>query len=625
MKIRFALFLFLLAFFAFFVGGQSKPEAGQDWVEFPAVSESLCVNNLFQSNMVIQRDKPVRVWGWASPGEKVTVSFGGQTKSAVADQGRSWKVTLAAMAANSTPQIMKVTGKESILTFENILIGDVWILGGQSNMEMALGRIEGGRMEIQSANFNGIRHLTVPRNSIQEFQKSFPLTQKWDKQRESHVRSSDYWEVCSPKTIGDLSGIGYVFARRIHMAIQVPVGVIDTSVGGSTLESWTPFAAVRKVGGSETRRWVSEQEEYIAAYDPKKELEERVQRKKAWLEKMKSLGKTPRPVNSLIPTDLRPPRIKAGNLYGGMIAPLAGFSAKGIIWHQGYNNCFEGSAGASRYGEIFPAMIKAWRAAFEDSQLAFGMISLCTSGSQTSDDYLEQMLDVGAHVRESQYKTFLALRNGGDKNVGFASSYDLRRRWYHPGLKIPAAERIAAWAMNTQYGMDVRWEPPYLKEMKVEEERIVLSFQVKGPLATSPEGPVTGFAIAGADGKFQPAKAEFLITGKDNKGKPRRDSTRLTLSSPLVPKPIHFRYAWARNPHANLVSAWDKLPLATQRSDTWTLADLYKSFVGKEPKSQTDKLQGDEMGELKKSLQAADLKRRLYEAKVFLEEHEPFE
>ena len=98
---------------------------------------------------------------------------------------------------------------------------------------------------------------------------------------------------------------------------------------------------------------MSEQEEYIAAYDPKKELEERVQRKKAWLEKMKSLGKTPRPVNSLIPTDLRPPRIKAGNLYGGMIAPLAEFSAKGIIWHQGYNNCFEGSAGASRYGEIF--------------------------------------------------------------------------------------------------------------------------------------------------------------------------------------------------------------------------------------------------------------------------------
>ena len=97
--------------------------------------------------MVIQRDKPVRVWGWASPGEKVTVSFGGQTKSAVADQGRSWKVTFAAMAANSKPQIMKVTGKESILTFENILIGDVWILGGQSNMEMALGRIEGGRMK----------------------------------------------------------------------------------------------------------------------------------------------------------------------------------------------------------------------------------------------------------------------------------------------------------------------------------------------------------------------------------------------------------------------------------------------------------------------------------------------
>jgi sialate O-acetylesterase len=157
--------------------------------------------------------------------------------------------------------------------------------------------------------------------------------------------------------------------------------------------------------------------------------------------------------------------------------------------------------------------------------------------------------------------------------------------------------------------------------MKVEEDRIVLSFQVKGPLGTNPEGPIIGFAIAGADGKFQPAEADFLVAGKDDRGKPRRDSSRLVLTSPLVPKPIHYRYAWARNPHANLVSGWDKLPFATQRSDAWTLSDLYTAYTGKEPNNEIDKLEGHDTGELKKSLQAADLKRRLYEAKAFLEEH----
>ena len=176
--------------------------------------------------------------------------------------------------------------------------------------------------------------------------------------------------------------------------------------------------------------------------------------------------------------------------------------------------------------------------------------------------------------------------------------------------------------MKTQYGFDVRWEPPYLKDMKVEDGRIVLAFNVKGPLGTSPEGPIVGFAIAGEDGKFQPATAEFLVTGTDDRGKPRRDSTRLVLISPLVPRPVHFRYAWARNPHANLVSAWDKLPLATQRSDSWTLSDLYKAYTGKKLVNTIDKLEGSESGELKKALIAADVERRLHEARVLLKQHE---
>jgi len=267
-------------------------------------------------------------------------------------------------------------------------------------------------------------------------------------------------------------------------------------------------------------------------------------------------------------------------------------------------------------------MIESWRAAFNDPKLAFGIISLCTAGNQTADNYLEQMLDVGANIREAQYKTFLDLRKAGDKNIGFASSYDQRRSWYHPQLKIPVGERTAAWALATQYDCKLDWEPPYLQEMKVEDGRIVLAFKAKGPLGTNPEGPIVGFAIAGKDGKFQPAKADFLVKGKDSRGRPLRDSSRLVLTSPLVPKPIHYRYAWARNPHANLVSGWSKLPLATQRSDSWTLSDLYTAYTGKKPTSATDNLEGNEKGDLKKALKAADLQRRLHEARALLKEHE---
>jgi len=604
------------------VGAQDKLEEGKDLVEAPAVGKGLCVHNLFQSGMVIQRDRPVGVWGWASPGQEVTVSFADQRQSARADKERLWRVTLPALKASATPQTMTVKGKDKTLTLDNILIGDVWVLGGQSNMEFPIGRIEGGKAEICSANFSNIRHLTVPRKSVQEFQKSFPLTLKWDKGRKSHFRGDGYWNVCSPETVGNLSGIGYIFARRIHMAAQIPIGVIDTSVGGSTLESWTPFAAVRKADGPEVKQWVAQQDKYLAEYDPQKELAERIRKKKAWIEMRTKMGKTPRPVNQILPSDLRPPNVKAGNLYGGMIAPLAGFAAKGIIWHQGYNNCFEGSLGATRYYQLFGKMIESWRAAFNDSKMPFGIISLCTADNQLSDNFLEKMLDVGAYIREAQYKTFLDFRKAGDRNIGFVSSYDQRRSWYHPQLKIPVGERIAAWALATQYDCKLSWEPPYVKEMKVEDGRIVLAFQVKGPLGTNPEGPVVGFAIAGKDGRFQPAQADFLVTGKDSRGRARRDSSRLVLTSPLVPKPIHYRYAWARNPHANLAAGWSKIPLATQRSDTWTLSDLYTAYTGKKPTSAIDKLEGNEKGELSKALKAADLQRRLHEARALLKEHE---
>ena len=222
-------FIFVLtASISFFTSAQKMPK--EHVIDVPAIGEGLCVHNLFQSNMVLQRDKPIRIWGWAAVGEKVTVSFAGQTKTTTADKDRAWKVSFPALPTNSTPQKLTVQGKDETLTLKNILVGDVWILGGQSNMEHPLDKVENGKLEIVSANYSGIRILTVPAQNGPDEKKGFPRLHEWSSWSGRHFRKGD-WDVCSPEIARQLSAIGYVFARRIHMAAEVPIGVIDASRG----------------------------------------------------------------------------------------------------------------------------------------------------------------------------------------------------------------------------------------------------------------------------------------------------------------------------------------------------------------------------------------------------------
>jgi len=306
-----------------------------------------------------------------------------------------------------------------------------------------------------------------------------------------------------------------------------------------------------------------------------------------------------------------------------MIAPIAGFPVKGAIFHQGFNNALgSGTQGARMYHQIFGKMITSWRAAFNDPAMPFGIISLCTAGHpQDLENYVSHMSNDGIYIREVQYKTFLDFRKAGDENVGFASSFDQRRSWYHPQIKIPVGERIARWALATQYDMsqDIKWEPPTYEEMRVEDGTILL--KINGRTGPYHDGPILGFAIAGEDRKFQPAKAEWFVKGRDRHNRPQQDRSLLVLTSPLVPKPIHFRYAWGRNPLANLKTAdHTDIPFATQRSDNWTLEEMYEAYTGKEPASPGN-LDRGERGQLSKALRAEDLRRRLYEAEALLKEH----
>jgi sialate O-acetylesterase len=603
----------LIALAAWVFSGTASAQNAQ-----PAeATDELILHSLFQTNMVLQRDKPVPVWGWAPADEEVTVTFAGQKRTAKAARNHSWKVVLDAMPANSSPQQMVVQAKDRTVTLNNILVGDIWVMGGQSNMQHPLSNCENGAVEIACANFPNIRLLTVPAIISHTEKMNFPRRQLNAKNPKDNQPDGD-WDVCSPKTVADFSGIGYAFVRRIHMASGVPIGAIDASYWGTTVESWTPLSILQSMDSDVVRAQFAEWKKKADSFDPQKDLAERVKRYNQLHVEGKNNQEQP-------PSDLRRGPIDdqnfPGNCYASIITPISGFAVKGAIWHQGFNNS---RADADRfYYQVFPKMIASWRAAFGDPQMAFGIISLCTdTAPQTLDNYLECMTDYGILVREAQYKVFLDLYQGGDKNIGFASSFDFRRAWYHPQEKIPAGERIARWAMATQYKIaNIPWLPPMVTRTETKEGTLLLHFDKE--VGSVDSQAVAGFSIAGEDGRFQPARAELLEIGHDNKNQSKRDPKILVLGSPHVAKPVHFRYAWGRNPMGNLRvgNTHEKdCAFAAQRSDNWTMADMYQTYTGKKAAGPVE-ISNQELGELRKALQAADLARRIAEARALIDGH----
>jgi len=607
---------------------QKQPMPKENVVEVPAISEGLCVSNVFQTNMVIQRDKPVVVWGWAAPGEEVVVEFAGRKAGATTEENRSWRISLPAMPANAAPQTMTVKGANRTLQLTNILIGDVWVLGGQSNMEFDISKVDDGQLEIVSANFSQIRLLTPPQGQGFESVASFQRLHEWSSWSNRHFRKGD-WEVCSPETVKEFSAIGYVFGRRIYMAAQVPIGLIDASIGGTTVETWTPRDVLAKIDGKETRDLLKEWDDRIAAFDPQADLQQRIANYERNKQKRAEQG-DPLPPTSEPPSDLRPgpaaDRNRPGYCYASVIRTLEGLAVKGAVFHQGFNNCFSGSPGARMYYQVFGKMIAAWRSAFNDARMPFCIISLCTAGDpQTSENFLPPMYNVGPLLREVQYKTFRELRDAGDENIGFVSSFDFRKSWYHPQIKVPVGERAAKWALGTQYGMfagrdaDDHWLPPSITEVKIADGKINLTLSSTVKTKDDSDGKLLGFAIAGADRRYYPALVDWFTDGtRDSRNRLQYKRNMLTLSSPFVAEPRHYRYAWARNPMANIVNNRG-IPLATQRSDGWRLEETPIKLPvpqGMDAASARRHL----AGRLRKELTLADTERRIEEAEATIAE-----
>ncbi|MCP4311534.1 MAG: sialate O-acetylesterase [Bacteroidetes bacterium] len=517
-------------------------------------------HHIFDNNMVLQREKPVQIWGWSAPGEMVKVEFNGQVKSSVATDQGEWHLFLDPMPASAEPKDLIVSAKNSSRVFTNVLVGDLWILGGQSNMEFDLSRIFHGDTEIASANFPEIRLLTVPKAAGREALKDFERINEYDSWNDRYDEKG-YWFICSPERVKTFSGLGYIFGKRLYMASQIPIGLIDASRGGTTLESW--ISPDKLCAMPENKALLNQWQERVDTYDPDENLKTRISNweKRSASRKKQGLETGPKPTKPSPSPALD--HNFPGSSYNGMVAVIAGLSVKGAIFHHGYNNALS-DARPGLYAVNFNALIADWRDSFSDESMPFGIIELSAGGTpQTLDNFESRMVDAAPYIREGQLQTFLNL-----EDVGFASAYDQQVNWYHPQKKVELGERIARWALSTQYGFDLSWEPAAVMGVEIMDETLLITFSQE--VKTSDDRPIDGFAVADSSGRFYPAWASYFETGEFQRGKPVYDKKRLVVGCPLVPDPVAVRYAWARNPLGNLVNAKDRIiPIPLFRSDHW--------------------------------------------------------
>ncbi len=427
-------------------------------------------------------------------------------------------------------------------------------------MEFDLARIFHGDAEILSAHFPLVRLMTIPSSADLKPRKDFERINEYDSWLDRFDKKG-FWFPCSPETVPTFSGIGYVFGRRLHLAAQVPIGLVDVSLGGTTVEAWISPRTLIKM--PENRSLLKQWNERAADYDPDKDLKERI---KNWETRSaerreKGLETEPKPV---VPSPYPAfDRNFPGSSYTGMVSVIAGLAVKGVVFHQGYNNALDDSR-PKQYASNFKALINDWRETFQDANLPFGIIEFSAGGEpQTLANYEVRMLDPSPFVREAQLNAFRTV-----PHTGFVCSYDQQVNWYHPQKKVDAAERMARWALSTQYGFSLKWEPALCTNVERRKDKIVITFDKE--VKASDDRPFEGFSTAGSDRHFFPAQAAYGMT-KNDKGQQVFDKKRIEVWNSLCADPVEVRYAWARNPLGNLVSLeCPIIPVPPFRTDDWS-------------------------------------------------------
>jgi sialate O-acetylesterase len=495
-----------------------------------AARADVTLNNMFGDHMVLQQGIRNKVWGRADAGENVTVTLGngsgaGQTHTTTAGPDGSWQVMLDAVQEYGGPHTLTVKGKNTV-TFHDVLIGEVWVCAGQSNMQWSVNASNDPDLERAAATFPQIRLISVPQVGTQEPQWNF----------------NGKWQPCTPETVGNFSAVGYFFGRQLHQTLGVPVGLINNAWGGSAAEAWVKRD---KLAGDERFKGMMERWEKLEAAFPaaKAEYDKKLEEWKVAAEKAKGEGK-PAPQQPGNPDGQMKGNSRPGNIHCGVLTPSIGYGIKGAIWYQGESN----AGRAYQYRALFPFMIKSWRDEWGLGDFPFYWVQLADFKAEQAAPAESDW----AELREAQTMTMKALPATGEAVIiDIGEGKDI-----HPKNKQDVAKRLARWALAETYKKDgIPCRSPLYKGMEKQGGKVLLSFDhVVGGWRPFDVAEPRGFTIAGEDRKFVPAKAVVQPDG------------RIEVSAEGVADPVAVRYAWADNPVCNMYSGAG-LPLTPFRTD----------------------------------------------------------
>jgi len=488
--------------------------------------------SLISDGMVLQSGKQVSIWGMADPGERVTVSFRGQNGTTVAGSDGSWRLKLGPFDRGG-PYTLTVTGTNT-LKVRDVLVGEVWICAGQSNMEIAVKSDSNSTREIADADYPNIR-LFTPQKAVAG--------------KPQH-ETKGQWVPGRPQTVADLSAIGYFFGRSLQKALNGPVGLINIAWGGTPAESWTSRetlesdAAFRSILDRE-KAWLATTPKVLANYQ--EQLEE-------WKRAAALADDEGRPIPKP-PGFPREPRgdawRRASGLFNGMVMPLTTYGIAGVIWYQGEANVYwpTGEGNIERplqYRKLFPALIRDWRRAWGQGDFPFLFAQLSYSVTGVPQHDFNWSL-----LQEAQLRTLSLPKTAMTVTFDLSDVPEL-----HPSNRHEIAYRLALAAQAMAYGRDVPYSGPIYQSMSIEGDRIRVRFQhAEGGLKTKGDNAPLWFEIAGADHQFEFAEAKI-------------DGETVVVSSPKVPDPVAVRYGFSWIARCNLYNR-SGLPASPFRTDDW--------------------------------------------------------
>ncbi len=475
-------------------------------------------------NMVLQRQSQFRIWGWAEPGEKVTVSVSWLSMQwdLVADKQGNWDFE---MKSPKGPGPYEMTiGAGNTIKIKNIAVGEVWLCSGQSNMEFRLRSSVNGEDEVSAASYPDIRLFHVQRDASGRPRRD----------------CTGSWAQCSAETVANFSAVGYFFGRELHKQLGVPVGLINNSWGGTRIEPWTPpvgFATVPKLREIVEQIKQADSEFNTAVAQELEPLEK-------WIKACRKALAANKPVPAMpaLPKHELSSRGKPTGLYNAMVHPIVPFAIRGAIWYQGESNHTEGMM----YYEKMKALINGWRNVWGQGRMPFYFVQLAPYQYGDEDP---RILPV---IWQAQTAALAIPNTGMAVTVDVGNIKDI-----HPKNKQDVGRRLALWALAKTYNRkNLVYSGPLYKSMSVEGSSVRISFEHSGSgLASSDGKALTWFTIAGQDKKFVEAEAQI-------------DGDTIVVSSGQVSKPAAVRFAWHKEAEPNLVNK-EGLPASPFRTDDW--------------------------------------------------------